>query len=251
MVFMKRFIWLAALTLGLLSLSNVAQAAVPKLITQQGRLVDSAGDPVTGDLNFVFNIYTAVDAPTPVYTEVQTITLDNGYFSARVGETTIIPDALFNGDNLWIGVTVGSDSEMSPRQQIASVPYAFRAATADNAVGAITPTSVTVNGVKVINESGAWNGAIPDRPFGSLLSTVTGAASDASGLATADADCPSGQFATGGGCQVAPSDNLHAWVKASIPKLTAGKPTGWRCYCSSSGDDVTCRVTPSVICATN
>ena len=236
-----------------------AQTAPPKIITQQGRLVDTNGDPVTGDLNFVFNIYDVATAGTPLYTEVQTITLDNGYFSTRVGETTVIPDALFSGAALWIGITVGTDSEMAPRQPIASVPYAFLAREAINAVGAITPTSVTVNGTTVIDATGAWTGAIPDRPFSGLISAIQGTASAPStggpaGRANISVACANGSVATGGGCNTTTgtgSGSTDVYLKASYPTITNGKATGWNCSCSAATDTGVCAVTPYVICATN
>lgn len=257
----KRLVLLAtaAMALALLSWSSPAEAAVPKLITQQGRLVDSAGDPVTGDLNFVFNIYDAVDGETPIYTETQTITVDNGYFSARVGEGTVIPDSLFDGSNRWIGITVGSDSEMTPRQQIASVPYAFRAGAADtavNATGAITPASVTVNGVKVIDETGAWAGTPADRPVANVYALTAGAQSAASGdggNATSSVACPvTGQVATGGGCSTLPTGAVNgSYIKSSYPTGGADA-TGWTCTCAAKdGSGSTCTTTPYVICASN
>src|ERR1019366_1064676 len=55
---------------------------------------------------------------------------------------------------------VNGDPEMTPLQPIVSVPYAL---VSNNAVGDITPNSVTTNGVtigttQVINNMGAWVG---------------------------------------------------------------------------------------------
>ena len=64
--------------------------------------------------------------------------------------------AAANADSkLFLGIRVNDDLELSPRQPVLSVPYAL---VAENAVGDITPTSITVNGTKVIDSTGAWVG---------------------------------------------------------------------------------------------
>jgi hypothetical protein len=58
----------------------------------------------------------------------------------------------------YLGVTVGSDPEMSPRAEVHSVPYAIHAAVADDAIGDINPSSVTVNGTLIVDSNGNWVG---------------------------------------------------------------------------------------------
>src|SRR6185312_14706689 len=76
-------------------------------------------------------------------------------FSAILGEATAIPPSIFDGSPRYLGVTVGNDSEMQPRQAIFSVPYAM---IAGNVNGDITPTSVSINGATVIDTKGNWVG---------------------------------------------------------------------------------------------
>jgi hypothetical protein len=149
---------------GILSLASAAatllaaasaSSAVPGTLTEQGRLLDTAGAPATGSVSIVFTIYDAATGGASLWTETQNVTLDDGYFSARLGEVTAIPSTVFSGATRYLGVKVGTDAEMTPRQTLVSVPYALMA---NNAVGDITPTSVSVNGTTVINSSGAWVG---------------------------------------------------------------------------------------------
>jgi len=133
-----------------------ASAAVPGTLTEQGRLLDSSGNPATGSVSITFAIYDAASNGTSLWTETQNVTLDSGYFSVRLGETTAIPTSVFDGSTRYLGVKVGTDAEMTPRQTLVSVPYALMA---NNAVGDITPTSVSVNGTTVINSSGQWVGS--------------------------------------------------------------------------------------------
>ncbi|MGO9837840.1 MAG: hypothetical protein ACLP1X_26935 [Polyangiaceae bacterium] len=139
---------------------------VPLLLTEQGRLFDSTGTtPVSGSVTFTFSLYSAATAGTPIWTETQRpITLDSGYFSAEIGSasaTNPLTPAMFataasGGQSLYLGIQVNSDPELTPRQPLLTVPYAF---VADNVLGDITPHSIMVNNVPVINADGTWGGA--------------------------------------------------------------------------------------------
>jgi hypothetical protein len=144
-----------------LIIGSRASATVPPYLTEQGRLLDSTGAPVTGATSFVFSLYSAATGGTAIWTETQSLTLDSGFFTAQLGSVTKIPAGTFataagSSENLYLGIEVGTDPELSPRQPLTSVPYAF---VADNAIGDITPHTVSVNGQTVINAAGAWTGA--------------------------------------------------------------------------------------------
>jgi Collagen triple helix repeat (20 copies) len=132
-----------------------APSQVPSFLTQQGRLFDDSGDPVTGTPTFVFTIYSDAAGTNVLWTETQQITLDDGYFSTSLGSVTAIPDTVFDGSTRYLGIKVGSDPEMSPRQPLTSVPYAL---IAGNVIGDITPRSVSIDGSTVIDASGQWVG---------------------------------------------------------------------------------------------
>ena len=138
-----------------------ASSAVPSVLTQQGRLLDSAGAPVPGSISIQFTVYDAATGGASLWTETQTVTLDDGFFSARLGETTSIGASVFDGSTRYLGVKVGTDPEMTPRQPLVSVPYALLA---NNANGDITPTSVSVGGSTVIDGSGNWVGSAAGLP---------------------------------------------------------------------------------------
>ena len=135
----------AVSAVGLWSISAfaVAAPAVPATLTQQGRILDATtGDPVSSKVKIVFNVYADLKGGTALWTEEQDITLDDGYFSAQLGSVTAIPGTLFDGSVRYLGVTVGADDEMAPREAITSVPYAMKAAAADVA-GSAAFTSLT------------------------------------------------------------------------------------------------------------
>src|SRR5262249_9213923 len=107
----------AALALGA-GLGARAQASplAPRVLTEEGRVYDTSGNPLAGTVALTFSIYTDATTPTALWAETQTITLDSGYFSVRLGEIAPLPDSLFDGTVRYLGVRVGTDSEMTPRQ---------------------------------------------------------------------------------------------------------------------------------------
>lgn len=149
---------LSALILGVAGVcfAGVAAAAVPTTITHQGRLYDAEGTPVQGTIEVVFALYDAADAAVPVWSEVHSITFEEGYFSIDLGGQVPFTEATFDGALRYLGITVGNDPEMTPRAPVQSVPYAILA---NNVNGDITPSSITINGVTVIDSNGNWTGS--------------------------------------------------------------------------------------------
>ncbi len=131
-----------------------AKADVPMRLTHQGRLFDAAGQPVTGTINVEFNLYDDPTAGMPVWTENHAIAFEEGFYSVRLGDDVSLA-GLFASTQLYLGVTVGADPEMTPRASVNSVPYAF---TASDAIGDIHPTSVSIGATTVINDQGEWVG---------------------------------------------------------------------------------------------
>jgi hypothetical protein len=142
-------IWIATLVVA----ATTARADTPSLLTQQGRLLANDGTPATGQVTIVFALYDAGTGGAARWTESHTVTLDDGYFVATLGETTPLPT--LDGQPKYLGITVDTDAEMTPREEIVSVPYAL---VATDATGAIHPKSVTVGGTMVIDTNGKWVG---------------------------------------------------------------------------------------------
>lgn len=146
-----------------------AEAGVPHLLTEEGALFDSNNNPVNGPTRFVFSLYDQPAGGVPLWTETQTLAVESGIFSARLGASTPLSPATFAGGaegigRLYLGIRVNDDAELSPRQAVLSAPYAL---VAENAVGDITPSSITVNGTKVIDSTGSWVGPSVGKPVGS------------------------------------------------------------------------------------
>ncbi len=132
----------------------VAQT-VPPYLGHQGRLFDDMGQPVNGTLSFVFTLYDASTEGGVLWTETVDVTLEDGYFAIVLGQATPLSPDLFDGSTRYLGVAVDGDTEMSPREPLVSAPYAL---VCENAIGDISPNTVSVGGGMVIDESGNWVG---------------------------------------------------------------------------------------------
>lgn len=118
---------------GLAAGESAGAAAVAPKVHYQGRLLDpSTGQPKPdGTYTMLFGLYTTSTGGSPLWTETKDVTVSKGIFSTLLGDTTPLTVSIFNGQDLWLGVTVGSDPQLAPRQPIAFVPYAVYANNAD------------------------------------------------------------------------------------------------------------------------
>jgi hypothetical protein len=112
----------------------------------QGRLADSAGNPITNTVPMIFRLYNAPGSGvTPLWEEQWTgpnsVQVSDGLFNIMLGSLTPIPLSLVTGNgSLWLGITVGTDDEMLPRVQLGSVPFAVQALTVTD--GSITTEKI-------------------------------------------------------------------------------------------------------------
>jgi hypothetical protein len=132
-------------------------------ISYQGRLADSSGNPLTGKYNLEFRIYDVPTGGVPLWTEMWTgsnaVDVSDGLFNVMLGSIdNTLASAIGGQDELYLGITVGTDSEMDPRVQLGSVPFSMQAmtvpdgsiTTAKIADGAVTSTKLSVgNGLRV------------------------------------------------------------------------------------------------------
>jgi hypothetical protein len=115
----------------LLAIFPVAASAVPKLINYQGYLTDAGGNPLNGDVAITFRIWDAEVSGTELWSETHAaVTVTEGVFNAVLGSLQPITSDILDGDR-YLGMTVGTDPEMSPRLRMTSSPFAIKAADAD------------------------------------------------------------------------------------------------------------------------
>jgi len=159
----------ATLLATLLAFTSTAFAAVPSLLSYQGRVSDASGTPIgnTSPVNrtVTFKLYSTSTGGVPLYAEAQTVTLSVGEFSVLLGNGTgvsgfrgpsapattplITLQSIMSG-NIYLGVTVddgtaAADPEITPRQQIVSAAYAFRAQVAETVVDGALNTAMIAN----------------------------------------------------------------------------------------------------------
>lgn len=112
---------IAAMVLVVLAAGTATASTVTQGITYQGKLTDAAGNPLTGSYSVRFSLYNVSTGGTPFASSTQVISSTNGLFTTQV---TFNP-LYFSGQELWLGIKVGTDPEMTPRQQVRPVPYAL------------------------------------------------------------------------------------------------------------------------------
>jgi hypothetical protein len=113
-----------------LSQTVVESLAVAKRVLQyQGRLLDpSTGSPKPdGIYQMILQLYNAESGGSVVWSETKDVTVQDGLFTTLLGDTTTLNLSDFNGQPLWLSVTVGADSEATPRLRVAHVAYALHA----------------------------------------------------------------------------------------------------------------------------
>jgi len=106
--------------------------APPRIISFQGRLTDNLDNPITSTSALRFAIYNDASASGGALLWQEAITNivpdQDGIFSILLGGGTQIPSTVFTDNSqIYLGVTVGTTSELTPRQRIASVGYATNA----------------------------------------------------------------------------------------------------------------------------
>ena len=102
--------------------------AVPQTFNVQGKLTNSGGSALSGTYIMNFTIY-------------DNYTAGNNLWSSGNMSITTDSDGIYNlilnaidlnfSEQYYLGVTVGSDSEMTPRINLTSSPYTFRANVSD------------------------------------------------------------------------------------------------------------------------
>lgn len=101
-------------------------AEIPGLMNYQGRLTDDTGNPVA-DIphSLIFKIYDEDGAV--LWEESHLVTTAEGFFTVQLGSNgSPLTADIFNHAECWLGITVGTDPEISPRTRLNTVPYAFK-----------------------------------------------------------------------------------------------------------------------------
>jgi hypothetical protein len=83
--------------------------------------------PVNQMVPMTCRIYDAPTGGIPLWSETQNVQVSNGTFNITLGQVSPIPPLLFERNALYIGVQIGIDPEMTPRQPLTSEGFTFNA----------------------------------------------------------------------------------------------------------------------------
>jgi hypothetical protein len=127
-----------------LLVSGQSSSEIPRKINYQAKITDfTTGEPMVGSHDLTFSIYDQPLGGTLLWSEAGTIVADEtGIFSTILGVTNPI-DMTFDGP-CWLEISVGGEV-LTPRRELVSVPYAFRAMDADS-LGGMGPASYALAG---------------------------------------------------------------------------------------------------------
>lgn len=99
-------------------------ADAPKTLNYQGYLTDGAGAPITGTKAMVFSLYAVPSGGSPLWSESQgSVAVTNGMYQVTLGLVT--PLNLAFDQSYYLGLAVGGEPEMTPRQPLTGTPYAM------------------------------------------------------------------------------------------------------------------------------
>lgn len=156
---MKRMLMIAALIL----LTAVTVYGQDATLNYQGVLREASGRAVEdGEYNITFSLYEQETGGTAVWTETHNgVNVKNGVFSVDLGTVESLSGVAFDR-NYWLGISVGSDGEMSPRIRLTSAPYALSLTGADNTFpssGNVGINTTTPGAQLEVRAPGDWTAA--------------------------------------------------------------------------------------------
>ncbi|NCF65206.1 MAG: hypothetical protein GWP61_04480 [Chloroflexi bacterium] len=92
--------------------------------SHQGRLLDENGTPVPdADYEVEYRLFQQQIGGTAVYSETNTIAVENGLFTASIGPSQDLPAELFSRP-MWMEIGINGET-LTPRQRLEGAPFAF------------------------------------------------------------------------------------------------------------------------------
>lgn len=134
--------------------ATAAWGAVPIAVNYQGRLLDSAGNPITSNVTFSVGLYTNAVGGTPVYEEtVGVVPVLDSLYAFQFGSDVFEFKAALAGPECWLEVRVGGLA-LAPRHRLLAVPYALRSSEVD----AVGTNAVLADGI--VSDATLADGAV-------------------------------------------------------------------------------------------
>lgn len=131
----------------------------PGLLSYQGYLTGANGSPLNGNVNVTFRLYNVPSGGTALWTEAHTggnaVPVSNGLFNVLLGSLTPIPSSVWNNSAVYLGVKVGSDPEMTPRELVGAVPVSVSVSNGSITTNKLANGAVTANKLSS-TAAGTW-----------------------------------------------------------------------------------------------
>ena len=141
---------------GQLQGGNAVTAILGDAIPIQGQLTDASGVALTGDHSVTFSLYDDPAAGILLCSmNYNPLSMTNGLFNVMI---TGCSDSEIFGQQLYLGVQVDADAEMTPRQPIYAVPYARSLRPGADIAGVVDSGSILAltNSSTVDGTKGLW-----------------------------------------------------------------------------------------------
>ena len=98
----------------------------PEVLSYQGTLMDTEGSPISGTKDIIFRVYNSPTDLTALWEESHTgtnaVEVQSGLFDVLLGSLVPIPESVWNETELYLGIQIGTDQEMAPREIINLMP---------------------------------------------------------------------------------------------------------------------------------
>jgi hypothetical protein len=140
--------------IAMVALAVLTQAQIPRQLSYQGILTDSAGTPKPDGLyTLTFRFHTAESGGSVLWTESKALFVERGLFSTILGDANPFGIALTFDRPYWLSIQVEDQPQLSPRIPLTASAYSLNALRADTAMfvrsgsGTATGDSVRIAGM--------------------------------------------------------------------------------------------------------
>lgn len=144
-----------------LSMSASILARPPKTFNYQGRITETNGLPIAdGTHTITIQLYLNENDPVSnyIWSENHNVATKNGYFNVVLGKN--MPLNYDFNVLYYIGIKVGGDIEMTPRQPLSSVPYSMNSyfgLSMYDSLGGYLPKPIIIMGTGITDSTGQKN----------------------------------------------------------------------------------------------
>lgn len=128
--------WVILITI---TISADMNAQIPRQVSYQGLLSDSAGNfKPDGSYSISFRLYTSASGGSALWVETKTLQVRRGLFYTILGDVTAFPGSVKFDQQYWLSIQVSGEAELTKRLQFTPVPYSITSIISDTAKYSLT-----------------------------------------------------------------------------------------------------------------